>query len=245
MQPRRKTTTIDNHQKANNTSTGNNKKRKEKKKRGRHRIEENKRALNPKTATTIGSPSWRTIQRAPFLFCMSLLSSILLQVHSHMSLLPSSFSIITINNNIAMFSTKQDPSELISLIPIMWFVQYMVIPLAIWSIDSIIRRRSLFTWAATPMLAAFRYLFLVAGLAMIAYTVLMNSWVKPQWEKSFAQEIMESNQDLNTKSIAITLSIFGAACGTLLWTSVLFLKDVGYLMRGVFFRSYAAKQKTE
>ncbi|KAF9907218.1 hypothetical protein EC991_011208 [Linnemannia zychae] len=142
----------------------------------------------------------------------------------------------------SMFRYKQDPSELIDLIPIMWFVQYLVVPLAVWSLDSLLRRRSLATWVTMPFIAAFRYLCLVSGLAIIGYTVLMNSWVRPQWENTLGQQIMGQNKNMDVKTIGATLSVFGAASATMAWVAVLFLKDVGYLLRGVLFRGY--KEKT-
>ncbi|KAF9085085.1 hypothetical protein BGX23_009979 [Mortierella sp. AD031] len=144
---------------------------------------------------------------------------------------------------IAMFRTQQDPSDLIDEIPLMWFIQYLVVPFAIWSLDSLLRRRSFFTWLVTPFIAIFRYLCLVGGLAVIAYTVLMNSWVRPQWESTLGQEIMGNNKDMDPRTIAATLSVFAATCGTLLWVAFLFMKDAGFLLRGVFFSSY--KQKAE
>ncbi|KAF9923342.1 hypothetical protein FBU30_006612 [Linnemannia zychae] len=145
---------------------------------------------------------------------------------------------------IRMFRTKQDPVELIDEIPIIWLVQYILVPLVIWSIDSLIRRRSLASWASGPFIAVFRYICLVGGLSMIAYTVLTNSWVRPQWENTLGKRLMEDNPNLDYKSIAATLALFGATCASMAWVAILFLKDVGYLMRGIFFRGYA-KQKAE
>ncbi|KAF9297552.1 hypothetical protein BKA57DRAFT_447913 [Linnemannia elongata] len=146
---------------------------------------------------------------------------------------------------INMFKTQQDPSELIDLIPIMWFVQYLVVPLAVWTLDCVLRRRSLASWAATPFVAVFRYTCLVGGLSIIAYTVLMNSWVRPQWETALGADIKRNNPDMDTRSIAVTLSIFGATCGTLIWVAFLFMQDVGFILRGVLFRGYLKKQKAQ
>jgi hypothetical protein len=141
-----------------------------------------------------------------------------------------------------MFKYKQDPTELIDLIPLVWLIQYLVVPLAVWSLDSLLRRRSLITWVTMPFIAAFRYLCLVGGIAVIGYTVLTNSWVRPHWENTLGKEIMGQNKDMDIRAIAGTLSIFGAASATMAWVIVLFLKDVGYLLRGILFRGY--KQKT-